>query len=121
MPSKILVIEDNLINRMLLVDILKVKGHSVTEADDGLSGITLAQEEDFDLILMDLNLPGIDGLSATNTLRNNPKTKSVPIIAITAHAMKGDEEKILASGCNAYIAKPIDTRQFVQIVAKFLA
>lgn len=121
MPGKILLVEGNRINRMLLVDILRIKGYEVHEAEDGQLGIDLAQQESFDLILMDLNLPGMDGLSATRALRAAPQTHKIPIIAITAHAMRGDEEKILAAGCNGYIAKPIDTRKFVELVAKYLA
>jgi CheY-like chemotaxis protein len=120
MPAKVLVVEDNAINRMLIVDLLKLKGYTVQEAEDGLVGLGIAQQETFDLILMDLNLPGLDGLSATQILREAPKTQNIPIIAITARAMKGDKEKILAAGCTGYLAKPINTREFLTTVAYVL-
>jgi CheY-like chemotaxis protein len=118
--KKILIIEDNPINMELVTDILKVAGYRILQAENAEEGIALAKVEKPVLILMDISLPGMDGLTATQILKQDPITKDIPIIALTAHAMKGDEEKILAAGCTGYISKPIDTRTLPKIITHFI-
>jgi two-component system, cell cycle response regulator DivK len=118
---KVLVIEDNPLNLELVTDLLEAHGHIVWQARTAEEGLRLAQEGLPDVILMDLSLPGMDGLAATKALRANPATEHLPIIALTAHAMRGDEEIALNAGCDGYLAKPIDTRTFVAKVAGFIA
>jgi two-component system cell cycle response regulator DivK len=105
--ARILTIEDNPANMKLASLLLRNAGHSVLGAVDAESGLTLARREKPDLILMDIQLPGMDGLTATALLKKDPATAAIPIIALTAMAMKQDQEKILAAGCDAYIAKPL--------------
>jgi len=105
--ARILTIEDNPANMKLASLLLRNAGHTVLCAVDAESGLTLARGEKPDLILMDIQLPGIDGLAATALLKKDPATAAIPIIALTAMAMKQDQEKILAAGCDAYIAKPL--------------
>ncbi len=90
------------------------------EAVDAESGIQLAQEHHPDLILMDIQLPGMDGLTATREIRNDPAAKDISVVALTSYAMEGDEEKAMDAGCAGYIAKPIDTRRFLETVGEFL-
>jgi two-component system, cell cycle response regulator DivK len=111
--KRLLVIEDNATNRKLLGDILRLKGFEVEEAEDALLGLELAMVGEFDLVLMDIQLPGMDGLEATRRLRADPRTQGIPIIAVTAHAMKGDEQRIMESGCDAYVTKPIAYKEFL--------
>ncbi len=119
MPKKILIVEDNESNRLLLYHVLKNQGHEVIEAKDGKEGIEKAEEYMPDLIFMDLQLPLLDGFTAIKMLKNDPKTKHIKIIALTAFAMKGDKDMIIETGADDYIAKPIDTRRLVEIVNKF--
>ncbi len=118
--EKILIVEDNLMNMELATDLLDASGYVVIQAGMAEKGIELARAESPDLILMDISLPGMDGLEATGVLKQDPTTKGIPVIAMTAHAMKGDEEKVLAAGCDGYITKPIDTREFSKTVARFI-
>ncbi len=118
--EKILIVEDNLMNLELATDLLEVAGYVIIQAGTAEEGIKLARAESPDLILMDISLPGMDGLEATGDLKQNPTTKDIPVIAITAHAMKGDEKKALAAGCAGYIMKPIDTRAFPKTVTRFI-
>jgi len=118
--QKILVIEDIAINMELVTDLLELAGYKVLQAETAETGIEMARAESPDLILMDIGLPGVDGLTATGILKQDRSTKDIPIIALTSHAMKGDEKKILAAGCNGYITKPIDTREFPKIVARLI-
>ena len=118
--EKILIVEDNPMNLELATDLLEAAGYVVTQAGTAEEGIKLARDEFPDLILMDVGLPGMDGLEATGVLKQDPATKDSPVIAITAHAMKGDEEKALAAGCAGYITKPIDTRAFPKMVTRFI-
>jgi CheY-like chemotaxis protein len=117
---RILVVEDNPLNLELASDLLEASGFEVISARTGEAGIKLAQEAQPHLILMDLSLPGMDGIEATKALKANAQTGHIPIIAVTAHAMKGDEQKALAVGCEGYITKPIDTRMFPVLVLQFL-
>jgi len=118
--EKILIIEDNLMNMELATDLLEASGYVVIQAGIAEKGIELARAELPDLILMDISLPGMDGLEATGVLKQDPATKYINIVALTAHAMKGDEEKALTAGCAGYIIKPIDTRTFSKTVARFI-
>src|ERR1700694_4238071 len=118
--NTILVVEDNLLNLELVTDLLVAGGHAVYQARTGEEGLRLAQKALPDVILMDLSLPGMDGLAATRALRANPAISHLPVIALTAHAMKGDEQSALDAGCDGYLAKPIDTRTFLARVMGFI-
>jgi len=117
---KILYIEDNPENRLLVRRILEAEGYTVTEAVDGYSGLEAARASVPDLILLDINLPEIDGYELVGQLRRLPGLDSVPIVALTANVMKGDRERTLAAGCNGYIQKPIDVDTLPVQVASFL-
>ena len=119
--SKVLIVEDNTANMALVVFLLQSAGHTVLSATDAEAGLTLARDEQPDLILMDIQLPGMDGLEATTLLRRDDATRDIPVIALTALAMKGDEERIRAAGCDGYIAKPMRYQQFLDTIAAQLA
>ncbi|MBN2006841.1 MAG: response regulator [Anaerolineae bacterium] len=120
MGAKILYIEDNPGNRMLVQRILLVEDYDVFEAEDGPTGIEIALREKPDLILMDMNLPDLDGYELTRRMRAIPELAHIPIIAMTANVMQGDREKTLAAGCSGYIPKPIDVDELPNQVARFL-
>jgi CheY-like chemotaxis protein len=105
---KILIVEDNQENRDALSRRLERRGYSVILATDGRAGVSMAQEERPDLILMDLNLPDVDGWEATRMIKASPETAAIPIIALTAHAIAGDEQRALQAGCNDYHSKPVE-------------
>ncbi|HDH87783.1 MAG: response regulator [Deltaproteobacteria bacterium] len=117
---KILVVEDNQDNRELVVKVLKINGYKVIEAVDGEEAIEKTKTENPDLILMDLFIPKIDGYEVTTRLKTDRDLRRIPIIALTAHAMKGDMEKALAAGCDYYIPKPIDVRELPNQIKNFL-
>jgi two-component system cell cycle response regulator len=117
---KILIVEDNPVNMELATDLLEPLGYVILPAGTAEEGIQLATHALPDLILMDVALPGMDGLSATQRLKGDPRTQHIPIVALTAHAMSGDEDRALAAGCAGYITKPIDIRGFRATVARFL-
>lgn len=117
---KILLVEDNEMNRDMLSRRLQRKGYAVVTAVDGASGVSIAQTELPDLILMDMNLPILDGWEATKQIRSNTQTGKIPIIAQTAHAMSGDREKCLAVGCDDYIAKPVEFQQLLVKIERLL-
>ena len=119
--AKILIIEDNPANMTLAVFLLQSVGHTVLTATDAETGLSLARDEQPNLILMDVQLPGMDGLEATMLLKGLDATRAIPVIALTALAMKGDEERIRAAGCDGYIAKPMRYREFLAVVAARLA
>ena len=121
MSPKILVVEDNIMNRELVVTVLEAAGFTALQCDDAEHAIALAASELPDVILMDVGLPGIDGLAATRMLKGDPRTANIPVVAVSAHAMKADETRALAAGCHAYLTKPIDTRSLPMIVRRFLA
>jgi CheY-like chemotaxis protein len=121
MKKRILVVEDNLLNLELVTDLLEADGFIVCPAHTAEESFRAARELLPDLILMDLSLPGLDGLAATRALRADPATRHLPIIALTAHAMRGDEALALDAGCDGYLTKPIDTRTFAAKVAAFIA
>ncbi len=117
--KKVLIVEDVDFNRDLVVQLLEDKYH-VIEAVNGQEGLELAERERPELILMDLSLPVIDGWEATRRLKANDDLRSIPVIALTAHAMKGDEEKALAAGCDDYLVKPLDEDELMVRIAKYL-
>lgn len=119
--ATILVVEDNPANMKLAIFLLESAGHAVLSATNAEAGLTLAREGRPQLILMDIQLPGIDGLEAIVLLKQDEATRSIPVIALTALAMKGDEERIRAAGCDAYIAKPMRYQEFLATVATQLA
>jgi two-component system cell cycle response regulator DivK len=118
--KKILIVEDNPANMRLIRMVLKTKGYSVLEATDGEEALTVATTGRPDLIVMDIQLPKMDGLEVTKKLRQAPEFRQTPIIALTASAMDGDRERIIAAGCDEYIAKPVNTRRFPMLVAEML-
>ncbi len=118
--AKILIVDDNEDNRELVSKVLRIRGYIVVEAVDGRTAIRMAQEEMPDLILMDISLPDIDGYEATRTIKSMEGLEDVPVVALTAHAMKGDREKALEAGCDGYISKPIDIHSFPDQVGSFL-
>src|SRR5882757_9139005 len=119
MPT-ILIIEDNAANMKLAVFLLQNAGYSVLTAPDAELGLTLAREQHPDLIMMDVQLPGMDGLAATALLKQDETTRTIPVIALTALAMKGDEARIRDAGCDAYIAKPMRYQEVLATVAAHL-
>jgi len=114
--ATILIVEDNPANMKLATFLLESAGHTVLSAKDAEAGLTLARAEHPSLILMDIQLPGMDGLAATALLKSDAGTRDIPVIALTALAMKGDEERIRAAGCDGYIAKPLSYRDFMATV-----
>ncbi|MBX6311617.1 MAG: response regulator [Isosphaeraceae bacterium] len=118
---KILLIEDNELNRDMLSRRLERKGYEVASVSDGRAGIAAAEAGGFDLILMDMSLPELDGWEATRWLKANPATRAVPIIALTAHAMPGDRERALEAGCDDYDTKPIDFPRLLGKIEALLA
>jgi two-component system cell cycle response regulator DivK len=120
MTKQILYVEDNPRNMRLARKILEHAGYTVHEANDGLTGLKVAEEIRPHLILMDINLPDIDGLEATRRLKSNPELASIPVVALTANAMHGDRERFLAGGCNGYLPKPITKNDLLETVTKFL-
>jgi two-component system, cell cycle response regulator DivK len=120
MSARILCVEDNPQNMRLVRKILKHHGFEVIEAIDGLTGVDLANKEKPDLILMDINLPDIDGLEATARIKANAELRAIPVVALTANAMYGDEERVLAAGCDGYISKPVSRAKLIESVNQFL-
>jgi two-component system, cell cycle response regulator DivK len=116
----ILVVEDNEANQMLTRVVLELEGHRVLVASSGSEAMAVVQDEPPDLILMDVQLPGEDGLSITRALKASAATAEIPVVALTAHAMSGDRELALHAGCAGYIAKPIDTRTFGETVLQYM-
>lgn len=118
--GQILVIEDNEQNIYLVTFILEKNGYQVVQARDGLSGIDLAGQVKPILILLDIQLPGLDGYAVAEALRSNPALADVPIVAVTSYAMVGDRERVLAAGCTGYIEKPINPDTFMEDVERYL-
>lgn len=119
--ATILIVEDNVTNMKLSSFLLESADYTVLTAINAEIGLTLAREGHPDLILMDIQLPGMDGLAATALLKADEATRGIPVIALTALAMKGDEERIRAAGCDGYIAKPLDYKDFLSVVKASLA
>ena len=120
MAARVLIIEDNEQNLYLITYLLETAGYRVIQAMDGLAGIELAKSVDPDLILLDIQLPGMDGYAVARELRSHAVLKEVPIVAVTSYAMVGDREATLAAGCNGYLEKPIDPDSFLGDVARYL-
>jgi len=120
MNKRILLIEDNEQNRYLVTYLLQARGWEVVHAEDGGAGLALAAEIDPALILLDIQLPGLDGYAVARALRENPKLDQIPVLAVTSYAMAGDRERCLEAGCNGYIEKPIDPLHFAAEVERFL-
>jgi two-component system cell cycle response regulator DivK len=120
MPARILYVEDNPQNMRLVRKILVSVGYDVLEAPDGLTGVALAARERPDLILMDVNLPDINGLEATQRLKASPQLSWIPVVALTANAMHGEREACLAAGCDGYLAKPVMKKELLDTVGMFL-
>ncbi len=115
--KKILLVEDNEVNRRLAGFLLRSHGYQVREASTGAAAFEMVEKERPDLIVMDIQLPGMDGLEITRKLKEQPATAAIPVIAVTSFAMKGDKERALAAGCAGYVTKPIDKTMFIQEVA----
>ena len=116
----VLVVEDNDLNMKLFHDLLEAHGYNILQTKDGMEALRLARKHRPDLILMDIQLPEVSGLEVTKWIKEDDTLKSIPVVAVTAFAMKGDEEKIREGGCEAYIAKPISVTNFLQTVERFL-
>ncbi len=121
MNKRILVVEDTEDNRQIMRDLLTGAGYDLIEAVDGAEGVAAAQRERPDLILMDIQLPVMDGYEATRRIKADPATKHIPIIAVTSYALSGDETKAFAAGCNGYVAKPFSPRLLLGKVREMLA
>jgi two-component system cell cycle response regulator DivK len=117
----VLIVEDNELNMKLFNDLLEARGYRVLQARDGNQGLEMARRHRPDLILMDIQLPGMSGLAVTKSIKDDDSLKAIPIIAVTAFAMKGDEARIREAGCEAYVAKPIATGAFLKTVAQYLS
>jgi CheY-like chemotaxis protein len=120
MSARILIVDDNPVNLKLASDILEMEGYVVVKAEDAEEAQETLKHIIPDLILMDIALPGMDGLTLTRTLKADARLKHVPVIALTAFAMKGDEQKAFEAGCDGYITKPIDTRKLLQLIVEWL-
>jgi CheY-like chemotaxis protein len=118
--KRILLIEDNAINRRLAQFLLKSQGYEVWEVTNATEAFASLKEKRPDLILMDIQLPGMDGLTATRQLKGDPATRDIPVLAVTSYAMKGDEAKAFEAGCSGYVTKPIDKTLFLEAVARAL-
>lgn len=118
---RILVVEDNDMNMQLVEFLLEEKGYTIVKATSGEEALSLARGGDApDLILMDIHLPGIDGLSVVRAMKEDARTARVPILALTAHAMRGDKDRFLEAGCDGYISKPIDVKTFLSSIEQYL-
>jgi CheY-like chemotaxis protein len=115
----ILVVEDNELNMKLVRSVLQLENYKVLEAENAEKGIQLARDHHPDLILMDIQLPGMDGLKAAELISADEDLKDISIVALTSYAMEGDKEKALAAGCAGYISKPIETRSFLKTIAEY--
>lgn len=120
MAKTVLIVEDNELNMKLFHDLLEARGYNILQTSEAMEALRIAREQRPDLILMDIQLPEVSGLEVTKWIKDDDELKSIPIIAVTAFAMKGDEEKIRSGGCEGYIAKPISVSNFLETVEKFL-
>jgi two-component system cell cycle response regulator DivK len=121
MTKSILIVEDNELNMKLFNDLLEANGHRTLRTKSGVEAVAIAREQRPDLIIMDIQLPEVSGLEVTRWIKNDEELRTIPVIAITAFAMKGDEEKILQGGCEAYLSKPISVAKFLETVNAFLS
>lgn len=120
MAKKVLIVEDNELNMKLFKDLLEANGIETIETSDGQNVLELARENKPDLVLMDIQLPEVSGLDVTKWLKDDDDLKSIPVVAVTAFAMKGDEQKIRDGGCEDYISKPISVSHFLEVIDKYL-
>jgi len=120
MGRRILVIEDQEDNRRILCDLLTTRGYEIIEATTGLDGVSIAEKERPNLILMDIQLPGIDGYEATRRIKANPILHQIPIIAVTSYALSGDDAQALEAGCDAYVAKPFSPRALLAKIREYV-
>ena len=120
MKKTVLIVEDNELNMKLFHDLLDAHGYSTLQTKDGMEALALARKHRPDLILMDIQLPEVSGLEVTKWLKEDDDLRAIPVVAVTAFAMKGDEEKMREGGCEAYIAKPISVGKFIETVRRFL-
>ncbi|RKR03083.1 response regulator receiver protein [Maricaulis maris] len=120
MPKKVLIVEDNELNMKLFNDLLEAHGYETLQTKDGFKALEMAREHTPDLILMDIQLPEVSGLEVTKWLKDDDSLAAIPVVAVTAFAMKGDEERIREGGCEAYLSKPITVATFIETVRQFL-
>jgi len=120
MPKTVLIVEDNELNMKLFNDLLEAKGYGIVQTSNGMEALDLAREHKPDLILMDIQLPEVSGLEVTKWIKEDESIAHIPVIAVTAFAMKGDEERIRQGGCEAYISKPISVASFLQTIQSHL-
>ncbi|KAA5598182.1 response regulator [Blastochloris sulfoviridis] len=120
MPKTVLIVEDNELNMKLFHDLLEAHGYATLMTRKGIDAVDLARQHMPDLILMDIQLPEVSGLDVTKWIKDDPKLKSIPVVAVTAFAMKGDEERIRGGGCEAYLSKPISIAKFIETVRHFV-
>ena len=120
MAKTVLIVEDSDLNMRLFNDLLEAFGYRTVKTKDGRQAVPLAREHKPDLIVMDIQLPEISGLDITERLKKDPDLRSIPVVAVTAFAMRGDEQKILAAGCDAYLSKPISVTTFLETIRKFI-
>jgi len=120
MAKTILIVEDNELNMKLFRDLLEAQGYDILQTRDGMQALDLARKERPDLIVMDIQLPQVSGLEVTKWIKADDNLKHIPVVAVTAFAMKGDEEKIREGGCEAYVAKPISVKDFLSTIERFL-
>jgi two-component system cell cycle response regulator DivK len=120
MAKTVLIVEDNELNMKLFNDLVETRGHRIVQTRSGIEAVDLARKHRPDLILMDIQLPEVSGLEVTQWLKDDEELKSIPVVAVTAFAMKGDEEKIRQGGCEAYLSKPISVAKFFETIDRFL-
>ena len=120
MAKTVLIVEDNELNMKLFNDLLETRGVRIVQTRNGVEAVKLARETRPDLILMDIQLPKVSGLEVTRWIKDDPELQRIPVVAVTAFAMRGDEERILQGGCEAYLSKPISIARFIETVRRFL-
>jgi two-component system cell cycle response regulator DivK len=120
MSKKVLIVEDNELNMKLFRDLLEAHGYETVQTEEGLKALEIAREHKPDLILMDIQLPEVSGLDVTKWIKNDDELSTIPVVAVTAFAMKGDEERIREGGCEGYLSKPITVSTFIETVRQFL-
>ncbi len=120
MPKKVMIVEDNELNMKLFRDLIEASGYRTVRTRNGFEALDLAREHKPDLILMDIQLPKVSGLDVTRWLKEDDELHSIPVIAVTAFAMKGDEERIREGGCEAYVSKPISVPDFIETIKTYL-
>ena len=120
MPKKVMIVEDNELNMKLFRDLIEASGYETVRTRNGLEALDLARQHRPDLVLMDIQLPEVSGLEVTKWLKDDPELRAIPVVAVTAFAMKGDEERIREGGCEAYLSKPISVGKFIETIRHFL-